>query len=37
MYVPDAHTVLDQPFVDGLRGVGHEDASPEVCLGHDVG
>lgn len=37
MYIPDAHAVLDQPLVDGLRGVGHEDASPEVRLRHDIG
>lgn len=33
----DAHRVLDEPLVDGLCRVGHEDAAAEVCFGEDVG
>ena len=33
----DAHRVLDEPFVNGFCGVGHEDAAAEVGLGEDVG
>lgn len=36
-YVPDPHAVLDQPLVDGLCGMGHEDASAKIGLCHDVG
>lgn len=35
--VLDAHGVLDKPFVDGLCGMSHEDATAEVGFGEDVG
>ncbi len=35
--VADAHTVLDEPLVDGLGRVCHEDAAAEVGLGQDIG
>ena len=34
--VADAHAVLDEPLVDGLGGMGHEDAALEVGLGQDI-
>ena len=35
--IADANGVLDQPFIDGFCGVGHEDAAAEIGLGEDVG
>ncbi len=35
-FIPDSYTVLNQPLVDGLGGMGHEDSSLEVGLGHDI-
>lgn len=35
--VSNPHAVLDEPFVDGLRRVRHEDPAPEICLGQHVG
>ena len=35
--IADPDGVLDQPFVDGFCGVGHENATTEIGLGQDVG
>lgn len=35
--VADAYAVLDEPLVDGLGWMGHEDAASEVGLGQDIG
>lgn len=35
--IPNPHAVLDQPLVDGLGGMGHENASSEIGLCHDIG
>lgn len=34
---PNSNAVLNQPFVDSLRGMGHKDAAFERRFGHDVG
>lgn len=35
--VADSDVVLDQPFVDGLGSMGHEDSAFEVGLAENVG
>lgn len=35
--VPYTDTVLDEPLVDGLGRMRHEDTAFEICLRKDIG
>lgn len=35
--IGDAYGILDEPFVDCLGGMGHEDSTAEVGFGKNVG